>query len=367
MALQSQLFRGDPNLEAAAVSPSAHITPGARGPHVAKIQRALILLNAAALAQDGIYGPLTAAAVADFKRDQQPPILNAAGQIDNIVGVKTTAALDSGMLAKERGGGRGLLGFKIGIDIADIVVRFEGAAAPSTMPADDVFSPALVPPYKRMPVADNQLKLGLFGRVLVRPDTGRFLLRAGRSTATIGDASRPVFVEVASDLVTTMVGLNLAPGNIFIFGSSSGGRNAIDFAAHLSGLGFEPHFVAAIDAAFFQTDTPSRPADSDDAKRPATVPSFSVNAGSTPKRLNFFQTIGNHVKRSLNPFGSEKRLFTSDMTNEEIHGTVVGFQKISLNQSITSVDDDDKAHEQCGGAGDREARRLIAGEILSTA
>jgi len=101
MALQSQLLRGDPKLEAAAVSDSAHILPGARGPHVLKIQQALIQVAGAAIVPDGSYGPATAAAVADFKRKQQPQILNFAGKIDNIVGVKTMKALDAGMLRKD--------------------------------------------------------------------------------------------------------------------------------------------------------------------------------------------------------------------------------------------------------------------------
>src|SRR5204862_1860530 len=50
----------------------------------------------------GIYGPRTAAAVSAFKQKRQ--ILNCQGKIDNIVGVKTTAALDREMLAKEPGG-----------------------------------------------------------------------------------------------------------------------------------------------------------------------------------------------------------------------------------------------------------------------
>jgi len=49
--------------------------------------------------------------------------------------------------------------------------------------------------------------------------------------ATIGAASTLVFASVLSDLVTLLVGLDLLPGKIFIHGSSSGGRNAIDFAA----------------------------------------------------------------------------------------------------------------------------------------
>jgi peptidoglycan hydrolase-like protein with peptidoglycan-binding domain len=103
MGLQSQLLRGDPKLEAAALSDPAHILPGAFGPHVGKIQQALIQLDGAAIAQDSAYGPATAAAVAAFKRKRQ--ILNFQGAIDNIVGMKTIAALDAEMLAKERRGG----------------------------------------------------------------------------------------------------------------------------------------------------------------------------------------------------------------------------------------------------------------------
>ena len=45
MALQSQLLRGDQELEAAAVSDPAHVTQGASGPHVIKIQQALLQLE----------------------------------------------------------------------------------------------------------------------------------------------------------------------------------------------------------------------------------------------------------------------------------------------------------------------------------
>ncbi len=102
MGLQSQLFRGDPHLEAAAVSDLAHIFQGASGPHVAKIQQALIQVDGAAITQDGVYSPRTAAAVSAFKQKRQ--ILNFQGKIDDIVGKKTMAALDSEMLALE---GRG--------------------------------------------------------------------------------------------------------------------------------------------------------------------------------------------------------------------------------------------------------------------
>jgi hypothetical protein len=102
MALQSQLFRNDPNLEAAAVSDPAHIVPGARGEHVRKIQLALIQLDRAAIAADGIYGPATAAAVLAYKKQRN--IVNSAyqTQADNIVGKMTIDRLDKEMLAAEQ-------------------------------------------------------------------------------------------------------------------------------------------------------------------------------------------------------------------------------------------------------------------------
>jgi peptidoglycan hydrolase-like protein with peptidoglycan-binding domain len=102
MGLQSRLFRGDPKLEAAAVSVSAHVTPGATGDHVAKIQFALMRLDEAPLDQDGTYGPQTAAAVLAYK--QKRNIINRSyqTQADNIVGIMTMASLDREMLEQEQ-------------------------------------------------------------------------------------------------------------------------------------------------------------------------------------------------------------------------------------------------------------------------
>jgi peptidoglycan hydrolase-like protein with peptidoglycan-binding domain len=102
MALQSQTFRNDPKLEAAAVSDPAHIVPGARGEHVRKIQLALIRLDGAAITADGNYDPATAAAVLAYK--QKRNIVNRAYQTraDNIVGKMTIDRLDKEMLAAEQ-------------------------------------------------------------------------------------------------------------------------------------------------------------------------------------------------------------------------------------------------------------------------
>jgi hypothetical protein len=101
MALQSQLFRGDPKLEAAAVSDPAHILPGATGEHVRKIQLALIQLDGAAIDPDGKYGTATAAAVLAYK--QKRNIINRTyqTQADNIVGKMTMTALDAEMAKNE--------------------------------------------------------------------------------------------------------------------------------------------------------------------------------------------------------------------------------------------------------------------------
>jgi len=101
MPLQSQALRDDPKLQAASRDAAAHITLGAIGPHVAKIQHALNVLDDANIEEDGKYGPKTAAAVLTYKRRRN--IVNTAYQTtaDDIVGVMTIAALDREMLALE--------------------------------------------------------------------------------------------------------------------------------------------------------------------------------------------------------------------------------------------------------------------------
>ncbi len=104
MALQSQFFRGDPKLEAAAVVDSAHILPGASGTHVKKIQSALFVLDGAQIDprefEQSRYGTSTAQAVLRYK--QRRKIINRSyqSQADNIVGRMTMASLDKEMLGK---------------------------------------------------------------------------------------------------------------------------------------------------------------------------------------------------------------------------------------------------------------------------
>lgn len=106
MALRSTTLGGDSALQACLVKDPAHVLPGARGAHVAKIQKALLLLDKAEISASELrsktYGATTTAAVLAFKRKRK--IINVAyqTQADNIVGKMTIARLDEEMVELER-------------------------------------------------------------------------------------------------------------------------------------------------------------------------------------------------------------------------------------------------------------------------
>ena len=106
MMLSSELFRDSGALQECAVKDSAHVTPGSRGDAVARIQRALVAIDEAKIAESeigqGLYGSTTAAAVLSYKRARD--IVNRAYQqtADNIVGKMTIVRLDSDMLDLQR-------------------------------------------------------------------------------------------------------------------------------------------------------------------------------------------------------------------------------------------------------------------------
>lgn len=96
--LSSMLFRCDAKLQAAARNHTFHITRGAHGSHVSRIQLALLLLGFKVVDDRewrfGLYGESTAAAVLAYKRSRQ--IVNRAyqQQADDIVGIMTILQLD---------------------------------------------------------------------------------------------------------------------------------------------------------------------------------------------------------------------------------------------------------------------------------
>ena len=105
MALFSRLFRGVPALEACLVHDSAHITLGTVGPHVPKIQKALMMIDRVVVDADEVegmrYGDSTAAAVLAYKQTRNIINRSYQTQADNIVGKMTIQALDKEMSAAE--------------------------------------------------------------------------------------------------------------------------------------------------------------------------------------------------------------------------------------------------------------------------
>jgi len=105
MGLVSRLFQGNTRLEACLVDNAAHVTLGAQGEHVAKIQFALFSLDNLDIDRTELvtqsYGPSTAAAVLSYKTKRQ--IINRSYQTtpDSIVGKMTIASLDAEMRKRQ--------------------------------------------------------------------------------------------------------------------------------------------------------------------------------------------------------------------------------------------------------------------------
>src|SRR4051812_14442910 len=104
--LLSNLFKGDLNLAGCQNNDAAHLTIGARGEHVAKVQFALFALDSSAIDASEVrlqtYGPSTARAVLAYKTKRR--IINATYQNtpDNIVGKMTITRLDQDMRVFEQ-------------------------------------------------------------------------------------------------------------------------------------------------------------------------------------------------------------------------------------------------------------------------
>ncbi len=283
MALQSQLFRGDTKLEAAAVSDPAHVLEGAIGDHVRKIQQALIQVAGAAIEADGKYGPTTAAAVAAFKTKRR--ILNFLGKIDNIVGKKTIAALDGEMLATERGGGgsRALLGFKLPADVIglglprDIFVLLDGTGnrneEGARLPKEELL-------FKAKPEFNNTAYLA--GHLPVEA-----IIHFGGRGAK--DPSARVAALVAALRLVSPNGVTIIAGN------SVGALSALKTAALVSGLGFQLDYLSIADGAFFDRDG--------EIIRVNPLQIVVPGGIKAKKADNFFQVFGHELLRGKGPVG----------------------------------------------------------------
>lgn len=104
--LISKYFQGDQKLEACLLRDAAHLTLGAHGDHVAKVQMALYAVDWIVIDRGELrskhYGPSTANAVLKYKTKRN--IINSSYQNkpDNVVGKMTIARLDKDLCLWEQ-------------------------------------------------------------------------------------------------------------------------------------------------------------------------------------------------------------------------------------------------------------------------
>ena len=103
--LVSDLFRGDMRLERCLINDSAHVVRGDRGPYVAKIQYAVMVLEGGTISaqelQQQLYGPDTASLVLAYKTRRKIINFSYQSRPDDIVGKMTIRSLDTEMLVFE--------------------------------------------------------------------------------------------------------------------------------------------------------------------------------------------------------------------------------------------------------------------------
>jgi peptidoglycan hydrolase-like protein with peptidoglycan-binding domain len=295
MALQSQLFRGDAKLEAAAISDPAHITRGASGPHVVKIQQALIQVDGAAISPDGAYGQGTAAAVSAFKTKRR--ILNFAGMIDDIVGKKTIAALDSEMAAKERGG-----------RVLETLDRGAGGAGANRAIVGNLLGNVLGAGLRQdifvlLQGTGNRNEEGT--RIKAQEDD--FTRKAEFNTTTYLATHQPIAAVIffggrglkdpSAAVAALVAALRLASpsGVTIISGNSVGALSALKTAALVSALNLTVDYLNINDGAFFDRDGEIISVNPLQIALPGGIKALKAD--------NFFQTFGHELLRRQGPFG----------------------------------------------------------------
>lgn len=359
MPLQSE-FKNNPQLVACAERDSAHIGIffHPKGEHVTLIKKALNVwieregskfdLAKLDMASD-VYDKAVATAVYTYKaRRNDGRILNYRGEVDDVVGIKTVAALDRELPVE--------LGPVVvfGRVLVDVVVRLSGAPNKTLTIHDeeDVLSQGLVLPY--------------LGK-LVWPGKRKLLLK-GFKTAATGEETKSERARIL-DAISAALDKDCAIGLVFVYGYSAGGLNAIDFGKEFNarfrdqGNG-EITRIAVADIATYPNETLTVP---NAIPNPTNVPEFNKGAIAAGIKQNFFQIAGNKSKLTLL---SRRSIFDSDMAEKEVHGSLNGFQSIDLtSQSVAtesgqngSATRDARLHMACINA----AFPIILGDIART-
>lgn len=324
--LDSPQFKGDPALEACATRDASHVTPGSTGPHVRKIQDALNRIDNAGIGSDEYaaakYGTATTLAVTAFKSKRR--ILNYAGQIDSIVGIKTIRALDQALLDL----GRGLENALDTTPYVDVIVNFVGGRVGN--------SPSDATARLQKPANYDARGRTLFG-MGVGADVG---------------LPNPV----PSTLYAIQRLRRLASiGLLCIRGSSLGGRYALELAEMLTTQGMPISFISLQDAAFSSADATNLP-DQTFQGTITNIPLFRGRNVRAETKISHFQTVGNKAVQSY----SQNRLVWGSDLNGEIHGEVRGFLSRPWKVPGWHGSTAGYAHNYCCSAAEGEDSRTIS-------
>lgn len=321
MPLQSE-FRNNAQLVDCAQRDPAHVGRqfNSRGPHVKLIRKALnawlgretVSPKPPRLDETSeVYDDKVASMVRLFKTRKR--ILNHKGEIDDIVGIKTVDALDKELPIE-------IDPIVLETGFTDVVVKFQGALTPTPLPIadNDVIPASALAAYMTAKIASGK----------------RRLLRVGHQTTGFGNTTKAIRSAIIGKVKTELETPGRALGQVFVFGSSSGGRNAIEFTAEFAAAVGRVRYLAVADAACFPQDTSTVP---DRVPDPTNVPLFDrIGAAGVPAEVkkNFFQTAGN---RSDTRFLSSQRIFVSDMDNKEVHGQIPGFPPVDLTALVRTT------------------------------
>ena len=270
---------------------------------------------------DGGFGRGTRDALMDYQA-------NAGLDPDGIVGRETIGKLelpDGGLKPKP----------PTDKTKVDVIVRYQGVGRGREGAMEfpgDVFPDKLLETYRKK--------------------TGRQLFRIGHRTTTIRAESRALILGHAATIKAMFADKDKEPGKVFVYGSSSGGRNAIDLGVTLSVQGIPLAMVADMDAAWFADEAVNRPDRLTDPVTP--VPLFQAEAPvRADEKRSYFQTLGNHAQP-----GSRGLEWKSAM-DDEIHGREITFEAADRSRKVSASADDFAKHSQLIGTAMPEVRERI--------
>lgn len=233
--------------------------------------------------------------------------------------------------------------------IVDLIVTYRGAAVAQVVKDEDTIFP------KGLPKKYTPENAAAAGRKLVR--LGEFT-NSIKNAALIDDTVGQIKFNLENDTL----------GKVFIYGSSSGGRNALDLAMRLDKdpvFATSLKYVALIDSAYFPGDTQVEP----NAEPPTNVPIMTseivrpVGQFGLGTRENFYQIAGNHREERF----ARRDLFVSEMRNKEIHGDVPFFSPRNLTDRIKNMPNTTRKSKDDGHHGNLigVALPIVFGEIAN--